>query len=169
MAGQNIVLCPGRGDPWLSWARELFKKNGACLVEAAPERHDEIMAFVQAGNHLNTILLGLILREAGLAPAILERFSTPALRAKMGLIRKVFSHPALYAEIITHNPGIRRVVALFEGKVAELMRAAEKRSAGELMKLMEKNPPGLWAPADEAQGKKSSGLERRKEIALSRK
>jgi len=81
MAGQNIVLCPGRGDRWLSWARELFKKKGACLVEATPERHDEIMAFVQAGNHLHTILLGLVLQEAGLEPAILERFSTPALRA----------------------------------------------------------------------------------------
>ena len=169
MAGQNIVLCPGRGDPWLSWARELFKKNGACLVEATPERHDEIMAFVQAGNHLDTILLGLILREAGLEPAILDRFSTPALRAKMGLIRKVFSRPVLYAEIITRNPAIRRVVALFERKIAELRLATEKRSAGELMKLMEKPPPGLWAPVDEAQGKKSSGLERGEEIAFSRK
>jgi prephenate dehydrogenase len=169
MAGQNIVLCPGRGDPWLSWARELFKKNGACLVEATPERHDEIMAFVQAGNHLDTILLGLILREAGLEPAIVERFSTPALRAKVGLIRKVFSHPALYAEIITRNPGIRRVVALFEGKIAELRLATEKRSAGELMKLMEKKPSGLWVPVDEAQGEKSSGLERGEEIAFSRK
>jgi len=169
MAGQNIVLCPGRGNQWLSWIRELFKKNGACLVEATPARHDEIMAFVQAGNHLHTILLGLILREAGLEPAILERFSTPALRAKMGLIQKVFSHPTLYAEIITGNPGIGRVASLFEGKIVELMLATEKRSAGELMKLMEKIPAGLWAPADEAQGTKSSRLEEGGEIALSRK
>ena len=169
MAGQNIVLCPARGEQWLSWIRELFKKNGACLVEATPERHDEIMAFVQAGNHLHTILLGLILREAGLEPAILERFSTPALRAKMGLIQKVFSHPTLYAEIITRNPGIRRVVSLFEGKIAELMLAAEKRSAGELIKLMKKIPAGLWDPAHEAKGIKSSGLEGGREIALSRK
>ena len=169
MAGQNIVLCPGRGDQWLSWGRELFKKNGACLVEATPERHDEIMAFVQAGNHLHTILLGLILREAGLEPAIIERFSTPALRAKMGLIQKVFSHPTLYAEIITRNPGIRRVASIFEGKIAELMLATEKRSAGELMELMEKIPAGLWAPAGEAKGIKSSGLDEGREIGLSRK
>jgi prephenate dehydrogenase len=169
MAGQNIVLCPARGDQWRSWIRELFKKNGACLVEATPERHDEIMTFVQAGNHLHTILLGLILREAGLEPAILERFSTPALRAKMGLIQKVFSHPTLYAEIIAGNPGIRRVASLFEGKITELMLATEKRSAGELIKLMEKIPAGLWAPADEANGKKSSRLEEGREVALSRK
>jgi len=169
LAGQNIVLCPGRGDRWLAWVRELFKKNGARLVEATPERHDEIMAFVQAGNHLHTILLGLILREAGLEPAILERFSTPTLRAKMGLIQKVFSHPTLYAEIITRNPGIRRVASLFEGKIAELMLATKRRNAGELMKLMEKIPAGLWTPADETKGKKDFRLEGRREIALSRK
>ena len=169
LAGQNIVLCPGRGDRWLAWVRELFKKNGARLVEATPERHDEIMAFVQAGNHLHTILLGLILQEAGLEPAILERFSTPTLRAKMGLIQKVFSHPTLYAEIITRNPGLRRVASLFEGKVAELMLATEKRNAGELMKLMEKIPAGLWTPADETRGKRAFRLEGRRENALSRK
>jgi prephenate dehydrogenase len=147
----------------------LLKKNGACLVEATPGRHDEIMAFVQAGNHLHTILLGLILREAGLEPAILERFSTPALRAKMGLIQKVFSHPALYAEIITGNPAIGRVASLFERKIAELMLATKKSSAGELMKLMEKIPAGLWAPVDEAKRIKSSRLEEGGEIALSRK
>jgi prephenate dehydrogenase len=169
MAGQNIVLCPARGDQWISWIRELFKKNGACLVEATPERHDEIMAFVQAGNHLHTILLGLILQEAGLEPAILECFSTPVLRTKMGLIRKLISQPTLYAEIITRNPGIMRMASLFEGKIAELMQATEKRSAGELMKLMEKIPKALWAPADEVKEIKSSRLEGGRGIALSRK
>jgi hypothetical protein len=87
----------------------------------------------------------------------------------LGLIQKVFSHPTLYAEIITRNPGIGRVASLFEGKIAELMLATEKRSAGELMKLMEKIPAGLWAPAGEAKGIKSSRLEGARETALSRK
>jgi prephenate dehydrogenase len=169
MAGQNIVLCPARGGRWLSWIQELLKKNGACLVEATPQRHDQIMAFVQAGNHLHTILLGLILQEAGLEPAILECFSTPVLRTKMGLIRKVISQPTLYAEIITRNPEIMRMASLLEGKIAELMQATEKRSAEKLTKLMKKIQASLGSPADEVKEIKSSRLEGRRGIALSRK
>ena len=138
MSGQNIVICPARGEKWLPWVRELLNKNGARLVEAAPERHDQIMAVVQGFNHLETILMGLVLQEAGLEPEVLDRFSTPALRTKMGLIEKVFSRPALYAEIITLNPAVRRLASLWETKLAELCGVAKKESAAELLRLMEK-------------------------------
>jgi prephenate dehydrogenase len=138
MSGQNIVICAARGEKWLPWVRELLGKNGARLVEAAPERHDEIMAVVQGFNHLETILMGLVLREAGLEPEVLDRFSTPALRTKMGLIEKVFSRPALYAEIITLNPAVRRLASLWETKLAELCGVAKKESAAELVRFMER-------------------------------
>jgi prephenate dehydrogenase len=40
------------------------------------------MAARQGMTHLNTVSLGLYLRESGLSPEDLEAFSTPVFRAK---------------------------------------------------------------------------------------
>jgi len=71
--GQNIVLCPARGTKWLPRVKELFLSRGARLVEASPERHDELMAFVQDSRHL-TPSLGLALRTAAVLRQNLKSF-----------------------------------------------------------------------------------------------
>jgi prephenate dehydrogenase len=114
LEGQNIVLCPARAERWIPWVRELLGRNGANLIEATPERHDEIMAVVQALNHLNTLILGLSLRDTGISQEEMERFSTPLFRARLQAVENLFSHPQLYAEIITGNPHISRIVDLHE-------------------------------------------------------
>jgi prephenate dehydrogenase len=114
LEGQNIVLCPARGERWLPWVRDVLGKGGAKLVETTPERHDEIMAVVQALNHLNTLVLGLSLRESGISREEMERFSTPLFRARLEAVENLFSHPHLYAEIIAGNPHIARILDLHE-------------------------------------------------------
>lgn len=145
LAGQNIALCPGRGENWLPRVRNLLENKGARIVETTPERHDEIMATVQGINHLDTIILGFFLREVGLDPAVLERFSTPILRTKMEIIQKVFSRPALYAEIIAMNPYLRRMTQLFERTFAEMKLVTDKGNAEDLRKLIEQRKTGPWA------------------------
>ena len=114
LEGQNIVLCPARGSRWLPWLRGILGDNGAKIVETTPERHDEIMAVVQALNHLNTLVLGLSIRETGISREELERFSTPLFRARLEAVENLFSHPQLYAEIIAGNPHISRILDLHE-------------------------------------------------------
>jgi prephenate dehydrogenase len=145
LAGQNIALCPGRGENWLPWVRNLLEKNGGRIVETTPERHDEIMATVQGINHLDTIIMGFFLQEVGLDPAILERFSTPILRTKMEIIQKVFSHPALYAEIIALNPYLRRMTELYQKTFADIKLVAEKGISEDLRRLIEQRKTGPWA------------------------
>ena len=65
IAGQNIVLCPARAGKWLTWLTDIFEKNGAFVLEATPEKHDQMMAIIQGLNHFNTIMMGLALRKAG--------------------------------------------------------------------------------------------------------
>jgi prephenate dehydrogenase len=144
LEGKNVALCPARGEKWLPWLRGLLEKNGAHLVETTPERHDEIMALVQGINHLDTLVMGMVLVESGLDPAVIERFSTPILRTKMGIIQKVFSHPDLYAQLIVQNPHLRRMLDLFEGKFAELKSIVEKGSAEELRSKIQKEAAGTW-------------------------
>jgi prephenate dehydrogenase len=134
LAGKNVALCPARGEKWLPWLRGLLESNGARLVETTPERHDEIMALVQGINHLDTLALGMVLMGSGLDRQVLERFSTPILQTKLGIIQKVFSNPGLYAPIIALNPHLRQIMGLFERKFAELRRIVEKGDPEELRK-----------------------------------
>lgn len=112
MEGQNVVLCPARGERWLPWLRSILGDHGAKIVETTAERHDEIMAVVQALNHLNTLVLGLSIREAGISQEELERFSTPLFRARLEAVENLFSHPQLYAEIIAGNPHASKILDL---------------------------------------------------------
>jgi prephenate dehydrogenase len=103
------------------------------------------MATVQGINHLDTIIMGFFLQEVGLDPAILERFSTPILRTKMEIIQKVFSHPALYAEIIALNPYLRRMTELYQKTFADIKLVAEKGISEDLRRLIEQRKTGPWA------------------------
>jgi len=138
LQGQNVVLCPGRGERWLPRVKALLEKNGARLVVTTPERHDEIMAVVQGLNHLNTIALGLVLHETGMKPADLEKFMTPIFRTKMAIMERVFERPELYAEILTLNPHVKRICDLYEMSLAELRGKIRKGDAGGLRACMER-------------------------------
>jgi prephenate dehydrogenase len=163
LAGKNVAICPARGKKWLPWILELLKKSGARPVETTPERHDEIMALVQGINHLDTLVMGMVLMESGLDPAVLERFSTPILRTKMGIIQKVFSHPDLYAQIIALNPHLRRMMDLFARKFADLKGVVETGNPEALRRLIQRRAAGSWSvetgmiPLREGMGKYESG------------
>jgi len=137
LSGQNVVLCPARPGKRLPWLKDILEKNGARLIEASPEKHDEIMAVVQGLTHLNTMTLGLAFRETGLSPEELERFSTPVFRSKLTFIEKVFEkNPRLYAEVVAANPHVPRMLRLYETALARLKAPVEEGNAEEVEKLL---------------------------------
>jgi prephenate dehydrogenase len=136
LEGQNIVLCQARGTRWIPWVRDIFGRKNAHLIEATPERHDEIMAVVQVLNHLDTIVLGLAIRRSGIAREVLESFSTPMFRGKLAMIDKVFSHPELHAEIIAANPRTARWIGLYREILDRVGPVALEGNAAELAALM---------------------------------
>jgi prephenate dehydrogenase len=136
LEGQNIVLCPARGERWIPWVRDTLGKKGATLIEATPERHDEVMAVVQALNHLDTIVMGLAIRRSGIAREVLEAFSTPMFRGKMAMIDKVFFHPELHTEIITANPHTAGLIGLYGEILERVGRIAIEGNAEDLAALM---------------------------------
>ena len=89
-SGQNIILCPARGKKWMGWLKGVFIKNKMNVLEATSEKHDKMMAIVQALNHFNTITLGMALAQTNIELTEINKFSTPILRAKLDIIKKVF-------------------------------------------------------------------------------
>ena len=135
--GLNVVICPARVDRWAGWPDELFRKRGANVSETAPERHDEVMSVVQVLNHLDTIVLALALKETGIDHEELRKFSTPIFDTKLAIIEKVCgNNTRLYADIITENPDISQIIAVYEQSLSRLKGLIAKKDAEGLADLI---------------------------------
>jgi prephenate dehydrogenase len=139
LTGQNIILCPARGDRWLSRMKGLFTKGGARVTVTTPEEHDRMMAFVQGLTHLDTILAGLTLRDSGIAESTLDAFSTPVFRTKRAIFEKVFgARPELYAGLLSGNPNMQGILEMYEKNLHALKELILSGDAQALATLMKK-------------------------------
>ncbi len=135
--GQNIVFCPARIKKWSNWPKDIFQKRGAHVFEATPEGHDEMMAIIQGLTHMNTITMGLVLRETDVDLTELKKFSTPIFDTKLAIIEKIFTNnPQLYAEIITLNPHINKILDIYEKNLAQLKNLIDREDTEGLTKLL---------------------------------
>jgi prephenate dehydrogenase len=143
--GQNVVLCPGRGTKWYPWLKGILDKNRFNVLERTATEHDEMMAIVQVLNHLNTISLGLALVETGQPLDELSKFSTPIFRAKLDIVKKLFTEcPGLYADIITGNHEIEKILDTYEHVIREIRKAIKLDGSTGLKDKMEKAAKKLF-------------------------
>ncbi|MDP1989893.1 MAG: prephenate dehydrogenase/arogenate dehydrogenase family protein [Syntrophales bacterium] len=139
LAGQNIVLCPGRGDRWLKRMERLFNTGGACVTVTTPAEHDRMMALVQGLTHLDTILLGLTLRDSGMEASALDAFSTPVFRTKRAIVEKVFGASSqLYAGLLTGNPVMEEIIGRYEENLSLMKGLILNHDAEGLATLLKK-------------------------------
>jgi len=139
MVGHNIVLCPARTGHWLPWIKEIFLKNRARLIETTPEHHDEMMAIIQGLNHLNSIILGLTLGRSGFDLEELKQYATPIFKTKLDILKKIFSpNSRLYAEIITRNPHIHKVLKGYMESLSELKEWIDRKDGENIQKRIDK-------------------------------
>jgi prephenate dehydrogenase len=134
VSGQNVILCPARGKQWLPWLKRVFKKNKLAVLESTPEKHDKMMAIVQALNHFNTIILGMALAQTNIELTEINKFSTPILRAKLDIIKKVFTEsPDMYIDIIMGNTQTGKMLDIYE-KALKDIRGKIKSGGGKKLK-----------------------------------
>lgn len=139
LAGHNVVICPARTEKWLAWLEGILKRNGANVVESTPVKHDKLMAIVQGLNHLNTITMGMVISEIGADLSELKDFATPIFNTKIDILKKIFgNNPRLYAEIITSNPDIDKILGIYEKTLSELKGLINKRDAQGLTEMIDK-------------------------------
>ncbi len=139
LAGQNIILCPGRGERWLRRMEGIFVKGGARVTVTTPEEHDRMMALTQGLTHLETILMGLTLRDSGVEPSRLDAFSTPVFRTKQAIAAKVFGlRPEMYAGILAGNPEIARILDYYGKNLSRVKELIQNGDAAGLAALLKK-------------------------------
>ena len=143
--GRHIALCPARTKRWLYWLRSVLRKAGVLMVETTPEEHDRRMALVQGLNHLNSLLMGMVLSEADDRLSDLIPFSTPAFEEKMKLVKKILRpHVRLSAEIMILNPDTDPILDLCEKMLSELKILIREKDTEGLIALMEHHTARLW-------------------------
>ena len=131
--GENVILCPARGQRWLAWLRNVLEKNGLVVTEKTPGEHDKIMAIVQVLNHLNTISLGLALAGTGVSLEEISKCATPIFKTKLEIVKKVFTEsPGLYADIIANNPDTDKILKLYEKTLADIRKLLKSGDAARL-------------------------------------
>ncbi len=124
--GQRVVICPGRGDAWLDWARQMFSARGLVITETTPKEHDAMMAIVQVLHHFKTQVLGLALSRLGVPLEDTLRFTSPAYLLETYVTGRHFAQsPELYGPIEMLNPDSKRVVAAFRDAAAALASILE--------------------------------------------
>jgi len=132
-SGENVILCPARGEKWLGWLKNVLEKNRLVVTEETPEEHDKIMAIVQVLNHLNTISLGMTLTGTGVSLEKISKYTTPIFQTKLGIIKKVFTEsPGLYADIIANNPDTDKILNLYEKSLADIRKILKSGNATQL-------------------------------------
>ncbi|HET6414726.1 MAG TPA: bifunctional chorismate mutase/prephenate dehydrogenase [Polyangiales bacterium] len=119
--GQRVVICPGRGDVWLDWARQMFTARGLVITETTPSEHDSMMAIVQVLHHFKTQVLGLALSRAGAPLEETLRFTSPAYLLEAYVTGRHFAQsPDLYGPIEMLNPDSERIIKGFQEAAAHL-------------------------------------------------
>ena len=124
ISGQNIILCPARGEKWYRWIEGEFKREGAVVSTMDPADHDRTMAVAQGLTHFLTICMGRTLQKMNMSPSEAGPYSTPIFKLKNDLIGRLFAQDLeLYVTLVSENPYVGEVLSLFMNSVEEGKKA----------------------------------------------
>lgn len=118
--GQNVIMCPGRGEQWLKWLENEFVSKGAFVTVMNPSVHDRHMAIVQGLTHFLAICMGRTLQKMNMNNSTALSCSTPVFKINYDLIGRLFAQDiGLYQSLISKNIHFSEALDLFLSVVDE--------------------------------------------------
>jgi prephenate dehydrogenase len=139
-----VVLCPGRGERWLTWLKDLLTQAGAKVKVTSATEHDRLMAVVQGLSHFVLIALERSIRQLGVSLKDLEDYSTPTFDTLHRLAKRLLSQDAqLYACIQVANPANRTALRALDDAVADILYFVQRQDANGLVRLLEEIQEGF--------------------------
>ncbi|MFZ2087135.1 MAG: prephenate dehydrogenase/arogenate dehydrogenase family protein [Desulfobaccales bacterium] len=144
IAGRTVVLCPGRGERWLNWLKDLLEGAGAKVKVTSATEHDRLMAVVQGLSHFVLIALEKSILQLGISPQDLEDYSTPTFDTLHRLAKRLLSQDTqLYACIQLANPANRPALRALDDAVADILYFIQRQNANGLVRLLEEIKEGF--------------------------
>lgn len=155
LAGQSIVVCPGRAPEAAAPLLGALRRLGARLVECSAAEHDHMMTVVQAVRHFVTFSLGSFLAEEQVDVTRSLDFASPVYRLEIDMVSRLLAQDAqLYVDIMLATPERRAMIQRLAAHYQELaalvaaedragllakFEAAETRFAGEAERAMQES------------------------------
>ncbi|MBU1017674.1 prephenate dehydratase [Patescibacteria group bacterium] len=126
--GQLVVLCPGRGQKWFNWWKELLEKNKVIIKTLPAKKHDKLMAYVQVLTHFSDIALSDTLRKSKIPIREMLAVQSPVYRLELDMMGRLLNQDAqLYANIEMDNPLSGRVLDDFIDSCQKLKDIVAKK------------------------------------------
>lgn len=124
MKGRVVVVCEARLDRWRPWVQSLLEALEAECVHASAERHDQVMALVQAMVHASHLAQAGVLDEyagrLGGLGAIMP-FRSASFELDAAIAARILSlNPAIYEEIQFGNTHSAEVLDRLLAQLTEL-------------------------------------------------
>ncbi len=102
---QVVFACPARSIRWMSWFRSFWEEQGARVVDIDPERHDKLMATVQALRHFYLFSFGHSLVRLGFDLSTDLPLAGPWFGDLVSMLRHHLRQgPAIYNDLAKANP-----------------------------------------------------------------
>lgn len=101
---QNIAYDPIA--PWEKWhvLFDLWKSDGANMIELSSDHHDELVAIVQSSVHILNLILGHLLKKRGINVGELLSIATPNSRMQLCILGRFLNQNAgLYTDMQVYN------------------------------------------------------------------
>lgn len=138
LKGRVLVVCEARLVHWRGWFESFLKALRAQCVHTTPEKHDQIMALVQALVHAGHLAQASVLEKLGArlgGLAALLPFRSAAFELDAAVISRMLAmNPAIYEDIQFGNPHVLpvldalvRTVTALRNNVAQGDEAARHR------------------------------------------
>lgn len=135
LRGRVLVSCEARIGQWRGFVDALYAGLEAERVECDPQRHDRVMAVVQAlvhaGHLAQASVLAQLASELG-GPAALFPFRSASFELDLAMADRILAgNPAIYAGIQFDNPAVLPVLdSLAAGvtRLRELVRAGDREA-----------------------------------------
>ena len=149
--GQLIILCPGRGQKWFNWWQNLLEKNKVKVKIMPAQKHDKIMAYVQALTHFSDIALADTLRKSKIPIRKMTACQSPVYRLELDMMGRILNQdPNLYANIQIDNPLSASVMQDFIKSCQTLTEIVAKKDNKAFIHYFKKNTNYLGEFAEKA-------------------
>jgi prephenate dehydrogenase len=126
LKGRVMVVCEARLHQWRDWLQGTLLALEAECVRSDPERHDRVMALVQAMVHASHLAQAAVLRDYAAELGELEAlmpFRSASFEMDTAIIARILSlNPAIYEDIQFGNPYVPEMLEKLSAHMAGLKR-----------------------------------------------
>ncbi len=133
---QNMLLCPARGDGYISWYKSALESMGMKVTFMNPEEHDRTMAVMQCLTHFSNLAFAYALTKMN-QKRIQQEVNTPAYLLRLCASARMLSQESsLYSGIFSENPFTEDALRAYEEAVTEVSALVQGGKKAELEELL---------------------------------